>query len=87
MAVETPSKAVLDKLEEINSYKNQRKIQYGQLVDQLDTLWHDIDAGKFGDNAKDSDFYKNIKTVKDSIAKPDTAKLHKELDAIIKAEK
>ena len=33
-----------------NSVKRQK--YYSELKEQLDKLWHDIDAGKFGDAAK-----------------------------------
>lgn len=50
---------------------DQQRIEaYGPIGDQLDTLWHDIDAGKFGDAAKTSQWYQNISTVKSDIPKP-----------------
>ena len=33
---------------------------------QLDMLWHDIDDGKFGDDAKTGTFYTYIKNIKDT---------------------
>ena len=33
---------------------------------QLDMLWHDIDDGKFGDDAKTGSFYTYIKGIKDA---------------------
>ena len=44
-----------------NEYKSLR--QYPSLGDQLDMLWHAIDAGTLN---KTSDFYKAIKAVKDA---------------------
>lgn len=44
----------------------QTKTIYGSLGDQLDMLYKDIDAGKFGDDAKTSTWYLHIKSVKDS---------------------
>ena len=41
------------------------KPTYPNIKEQLDSLWHDIDAGKFGATAKTSSFYTTIKNVKD----------------------
>jgi hypothetical protein len=51
------------------TYKDLRQEAYGPLSSQLDTLWHDIDAGKFGDVAKTSAWYQNISAVKSEIPK------------------
>ena len=45
------------------------KPAYPNISEQLDLLWHDIDAGKFGATAKTSSFYTTIKNVKDSSPK------------------
>ena len=42
------------------------KTIYGQISDQLDMLYKDIDSGKFGDNAKTGAWYLHIKAVKDN---------------------
>ena len=42
--------------------------------DQLDKLWHDIDAGLFGDAAKTGSFYQDIKSVKEAHPKGETFK-------------
>ncbi len=39
---------------------------YPGLASQLDILWHDIDEGLFGDQAKTGDFYLTLKNVKTS---------------------
>ncbi len=54
----------------INLHKSQtaadnRKQYYSKFKDQLDKLYHDIDSGKFGDNAKTGEFYLARKAVKD----------------------
>ena len=49
--------------EEYESKEYQRLRQYPSLGDQLDMLWHAIDAGTLN---KTSDFYKTIKAVKDA---------------------
>ena len=57
-----------------NKYKNDRttfgeKI-YPQIQAQLDQLYRDINAGKFGDDAKTGEWYIAIKEVKDTNPKP-----------------
>ena len=39
---------------------------YKSVVEQLDMLYKDIDAGKLGDNAKTGTWYSHIKAVKDN---------------------
>jgi hypothetical protein len=46
------------------TYTDRRK--YAPTGDQLDMLWHSIDAGEFGDTAKQSEFYIANKAVKDA---------------------
>ena len=50
-----------------NQYQRDR--QYAPIGDQLDMLWHSIDAGEFGDTAKQSEFYTANKAVKDASPK------------------
>ena len=50
-----------------NQYQRDR--QYASTGDQLDMLWHSIDAGEFGDTAKQSEFYTANKAVKDASPK------------------
>ena len=45
------------------------KTIYGQISEQLDMLYKDIDAGKFGDTAKTSAWYLHVKAVKDNNTK------------------
>ena len=47
-----------------NQYQRDRN--YAPTGDQLDMLWHSIDAGEFGDTAKQSEFYTANKAVKDA---------------------
>ena len=49
-----------------DSKQYQRDRQYAPTGDQLDMLWHSIDAGEFGDTAKQSEFYTANKAVKDA---------------------
>jgi hypothetical protein len=53
-----------------DSKQYQRDRQYAPTGDQLDMLWHSIDAGEFGDTAKQSEFYTANKAVKDANPKP-----------------
>lgn len=46
-----------------------RQAYYKMISEQLDNLYHDIDSGKFGDNAKTGDFYIGRKAVKDKYPK------------------
>ena len=49
-----------------SEYQRNRKPEYPQIGDQLDMLFHAIDAGKVD---KTSDFYKSLKAVKDKYPK------------------
>ena len=42
---------------------------YKPTGEQLDLLWHDIDDGKFGAEAKTGQWYTSIKTIKEDHAK------------------
>jgi hypothetical protein len=55
---------------EYDSNQYQRDRNYAPTGDQLDMLWHSIDAGEFGDTAKQSEFYTANKAVKDAFPKP-----------------
>jgi len=46
-----------------------RQAYYKLLALQLDNLYHDIDSGKFGNDAKTGDFYTGRKAVKDKYPK------------------
>ena len=51
------------------TYATKRSAYYQSIGDQLDLLYHDITSGKFGEDAKTSNFYLGRKAVKDKIAK------------------
>ena len=51
------------------TYSDKRKHHYQFIGEQLDVLFHDIDSGKFGNDAKTSNFYINRKAVKDKYPK------------------
>ncbi len=46
-----------------------RAAYYEKLATQLDKLYHDIDSGKLGNDAKTGDFYVGRKAVKDKYPK------------------
>jgi|TARA_R110001592_G_scaffold277515_2_gene544683 hypothetical protein len=50
-------------------YGTKRASYYPSLREQLDLLWHAVDEGKFGDTAKTSSFYTEMKAVKDKYPK------------------
>lgn len=56
----------IDTLEQETAYQKQREKQYPKLADQLDMLWHAIDSGTLD---KNSDFYLQLKEVKDKYPK------------------
>ena len=51
------------------TYNTKRALYYAFIEEQLDLLYHDITSGKFGEDAKTSNFYLGRKAVKDKIAK------------------
>ena len=61
--------------EKNKEYKIQRVVGVGttagypNIRTQLDQLWHDIDSGKFGADAKTGDWFVGITSVKTAIAK------------------
>ena len=50
-------------------YIPKRANKYNPLKEQLDALWHDIDRGLFGNNAKTGQFYMSIKAIKEEFPK------------------
>ena len=53
----------------IKEYPYLRKKEYDQLEKQLDLLWHDIDNGLLGENAKTGTWYSHIKLIKEKYPK------------------
>jgi|TARA_R100000995_G_C3445796_1_gene105595 hypothetical protein len=51
------------------TYATKRKTYYPLVAEQLDLLYHDIDAGKFGADAKTGTLYVKLKAVKDKYPK------------------
>lgn len=56
--------------EEANGYKTDRANAYPQIAEQLDKLFHDIDGGLLGEDAKTGSLYLALKEVKDDNPKP-----------------
>lgn len=52
------------------AYDEARRRAYPFLEEQLDLLWHAIDAGHFGEPAKTSSFYTTLQTVKNNNPAP-----------------
>ena len=52
------------------TYATKRSAYYPLGVEQLDLLYHAIDANEFGADAKTSSFYTELKAVKDKYPKP-----------------
>ena len=55
---------------EANSYKRDREAAYPEIKEQLDKLFHDIDGGLLGEDAKKGSLYLALKKVKDDNPKP-----------------
>jgi hypothetical protein len=51
-------------------YKDSRRDAYGNIDDQLDELFKDIEAGHFGESAKSSEWFLRISQVKSDNPKP-----------------
>lgn len=64
---ETATPIVITEEEERTLYKVQRSNDYPRIAEQLDKLFHDIDAGKLD---KTGTFYTAIKAIKDANPKP-----------------
>ena len=64
-------KAEIDTEWSKNKYQRDRKEEFRQLsiATELDLLWHDIDDGKLGADAKTGGFYTTIKALKDKYPK------------------
>lgn len=52
-------------------YDALRSARYPKLAQQLDLLWHDIDNGLLGEQAKTGGFYQSIQAIKHEFPKTD----------------
>jgi hypothetical protein len=50
-------------------YTKRRLDAYPPIGEQLDLLYHSIEAGEFGESAKSSQFFKELRKVKEDIPK------------------
>ena len=53
-------------MKEFNAIKHVRERKYPKVEEQLDQLWHDIDDGILGEEAKNSKWFQNISKIKNS---------------------
>jgi len=53
----------------INEFPYLRKPEYGEINNQLDMLYHDINNGLFGENAKTGTWFSHVKNVKEKYPK------------------
>ena len=64
------------KIDAANKYVNERQVGtattvgYGTVEEQLDKLYRDINAGKFGTDAKTGEWFVGITSVKTAFPKP-----------------
>ena len=76
-----PPIEIIEKLEELNAPISLRSEQYNIWQHQLDLLWHDIDDGKLGENAKTGQWYTHIKNIKEA-----NPKVSDERQAVLQSE-
>ena len=76
-----PPLEIVEKLEELNAPISLRSEQYNIWQHQLDLLWHDINDGKLGEDAKTGQWYNHIKNIKES-----NPKVTAEREAVIQSE-
>jgi len=62
---------IMYKIHQITEYSNNRISEYNNYGHQLDKLYDDIEAGKFGEDAKTGSWYLWIKAIKDANPKPE----------------
>ena len=58
--------AQIQQADDETQYYRKRGAAYEELSEQLDKLYHDINGGKFGDDAKTGAWYLSVKAVKDA---------------------
>lgn len=79
-----PDPKIVEKLEEINGWRNQRLSKYESL-NQYEMIFDDIKAGKLGE---EGEWYKAIVKIKSEHPKPSNIpELEKEVDEMITAER
>ena len=82
-----PNPDIILKMHEISAHVNERTYQYRSWEHQLDMLYNDIEAGKFGEDAKTGSWYLWVKGIKDANPKPENLDtLKAELEDLFAAE-
>lgn len=71
------------KLDQLNGYITQRQLGYGMMDSQLNLLYDDIKNGRFGESAKQGQWFTHITNVKSQHPKPDIDSLRAEIDQLI----
>ena len=71
---------ILQKINQLTAWRDQREREYGHFGWQFNLLWDDIDQGLLGPQAKSSKWYQQIKNIKTNNPKPDIETLQAELD-------
>ena len=71
------------KLDQLNSYINQRQLGYGMIDSQLNLLYDDIKNGLFGWQATQGQWFTHMTNVKSQHPKPDIESLRAEIDQLI----
>lgn len=76
---------IMEKIDEITSWSNKRTSTYNHFGHQLNMIYDDIEAGKFGEDAKTGSWYLWVKSVKEANPKPENLEtLQEELEALLK---
>lgn len=65
----SPPEEVILLMHEIKQHQHKRQILYGNIEEQLDKLYKDINAGLFGEEAKSGEFFTHIHSIKSQITK------------------
>ena len=65
-----PTQAEFDNKKQELELERNRRIAYPAIAEQLDKLFHDIDGGLLGEDAKTGSLYLALKEVKDDNPKP-----------------
>tara|TARA_R110002153_G_scaffold251968_1_gene409609 strand:+ start:922 stop:1188 length:267 start_codon:yes stop_codon:yes gene_type:complete len=82
-----PPEEITIKLHQIKQHEHLRQIEFPSVGEQLDMLWHDIDSGKLGDDAKTGTFYLKIAETKTNNPKhANIQQLKDELAILMEAE-
>ena len=81
---EEPNPEIIEKLEEANSWRNNRMNEYNNL-NQHEMIYDDIKVGKLNE---EGEWYKSIDEIKNKYPKPGNLdSLNEEIELMIKAER